>query len=185
MAPSSLQHHTERSHGILLPQVRGVDVGGGGPEIYKVLFPRILKLVECPVEGRPERAKPPGRLRDNFMYRHWKSKVSIMQEGTEPLPQCYKCGMHMPAANIFKHRKTDKCNKATERRTEQRDVEMAERCGEMEFSLEGGEGDERVENMKTFWYLGSPLYQTDGDWLTVWRNIMCTRSVLGRLGTLL
>ena len=58
-----------------------------------------------------------------------------MQEVPEPLPLRDQCGMHMPAANIFKHRKTDKCNKATERRIEQRDVEMAERCGEMEFSL--------------------------------------------------
>ena len=51
MAASSLQHHIERVHGILLPQVRSVDVGGGGLELYKVSFPRILKLVDCPVEG--------------------------------------------------------------------------------------------------------------------------------------
>ena len=36
----------ERSHGIVLPKVRGVDVGGGGPDILKVLFPRILNSVE-------------------------------------------------------------------------------------------------------------------------------------------
>ena len=72
MAASSLPHHMERSHGILMPQVRGVDVGGGGPEIYKVSFPRIIKSVECPVEGFLARAKPPGRLMENFMYRHWK-----------------------------------------------------------------------------------------------------------------
>ena len=51
MAASSLRHYTERSHGIVLPQVREVDVRGGGPEIYKVSLPRILKSVECPLEG--------------------------------------------------------------------------------------------------------------------------------------
>ena len=30
------KHHMERSHGIVLPQIRGVDVGEGGMETYKV-----------------------------------------------------------------------------------------------------------------------------------------------------
>ena len=41
-----------------------------------------------------------------------------------------------------------------ERRLRQRDVEMAARCGEMEFNLDGEEGDERVENVPTFQYMG-------------------------------
>ena len=54
---------------------------------------------------------------------------------------------------------------------------MAARCGEMEFNLDGEEGDEIVENVKTFQYLGRPLYQTDDDWTDVQRNIMRARSV--------
>ena len=42
----------------------------------------------------------------------------------------------MQAAILFKHRQLDKCNKSTERRLQRRDVERAERCGEMESSLE-------------------------------------------------
>ena len=49
MAACYLRHHTERTHGKLLTQVRGVDVGGGGLEVYMVSLPRILKLVDCPV----------------------------------------------------------------------------------------------------------------------------------------
>ena len=112
MTASSLRHHMEISHGIVLPHVRGVDVGGGGPEIYMVSFPRILKLVECPLEGFLERAKTPGILGEHFMYGHCKSKVAIMQEVPELLPRCDKFGMHMPAAMIFKHRQSDKCHKA-------------------------------------------------------------------------
>ena len=64
-------------------------------------------------------------------------------------------------------------------------MDMSERCGEMEFSLEGGERYERVEGVATFRYLGSPLYKTDDDWTAVQRNIIHARSVWWRLGTLL
>ena len=37
----------------------------------------------------------------------------------------------MPAARLFNHRQVDKCNKATERRLIQRDVEIAARCGDI------------------------------------------------------
>ena len=62
---------------------------------------------------------------------------------------------------------------------------MAARCGEMEFNLDGEEGDERVENVTTFRYLGQPLEQTDDDWTAVRRNIIRARSVWGMLVTLL
>ena len=51
----------------------------------------------------------------------------------------------------------DKCKKATERRIRRRDVEMAVWCWEMEFSLEGGGVDERVEDVATLMYLVRPL----------------------------
>ena len=120
-------------------------------------FLRILKSVECPVEGCPARENTLGRLRENFMCQHWKLKVAIMQEGPEHLLWCDQYGIHMPAATLFNHRHTDKCNKATNRRLRRRDVEMAETCGETEFSLEGEAGDERVDDVETFRYLPSPL----------------------------
>ena len=76
-----------------------------------------------------------------------------MHEGAEPLLRCNQCGMHIPEAKIFKHRQMDKYNKATKRILRWRDVEMASRCGEIEFSMEGGEGYERVENVTTFRYM--------------------------------
>ena len=89
----------------------------------------------------------------------------------------------MQADRLFKHWQPDKCHKLTEIRLRRRDVEMAVICGEMEFNLYGGEGDERVENIPTFQYMGQPLDQTDDDWPAVWQNIMRERSVWGKLGT--
>ena len=51
MTTSSLYHYMKRTHRRVLPHVRGMDVGGGGLDVYKVSLPRILKLVDCPVEG--------------------------------------------------------------------------------------------------------------------------------------
>ena len=81
----------------------------------------------------------------------------------------------MQAARLFKHHQLDKCHKLTERRLQQKDVETAARCGEMEFSIYGEEGDERVENVTTFRYLGRLLDQTDDDWPAMRGNIMCAR----------
>ena len=44
---------------------------------------------------------------------------------------------------------------------------MAARCGEMDFSLEGGEVYERVDGVVTFRYLGRSLEQTYDDWMDV------------------
>ena len=185
MAASSLQNQTERAHGKVLLQVRGMYVGGGGMEVYKVSFPCILKLVDCPVEGCPAKEKRPGMLREHFIFRHWESKVAILQEGPEPLLWYDQCGIHMQTARLFKHRQSAKCHKLTERRLLQRDVEMEARCGEMEFNLYGEEGDEIVDNVPTFRYLGRPLYQTDYYCPAVQRNIMRARPVWGRLGGLI
>ena len=119
------------------------------------------------MEGCLAKAKTRGRLREHLMFRHWKSKVAIFQEGPEPLPRCDQCGMHMQAARLFKHRRSEKCHKFTEIRIRQRDVEMAARCGEMEFNLDGEEGYQRVENVLNFQYLGRLLNQTDDDWPAV------------------
>ena len=74
------------------------------------------------------------------MYRNWKAEVVIIQEGLEPLPICNNCGMHMLVVRLTKQRRTAICEKATEIRLRSRNVEMSERCGEMEFILKGERG---------------------------------------------
>ena len=50
MEEYSLRHHMKRTHGIVLPQNQGIDVGGGVAETYVVHFTRVLKLVACLVD---------------------------------------------------------------------------------------------------------------------------------------
>ena len=66
-----------------------------------MLFQRILKSVGFPVDRCPSRANNLEILRENFMYRHWKSNVDIKQEVPELLLKCDQCGMHLPADRFF------------------------------------------------------------------------------------
>ena len=119
------------------------------------------------------------------MHRHWKSKVSIIREGQEPLPRCDHCGMHIPVAWMIKHRRKERCNKATEMWIRWRDVEMSEKCEDIYFSLYGREGLVLVELVTTFKYMRQPLDQTYDDCLSVRQNINQARRVCRRLGRLL
>ena len=62
---------------------------------------------------------------------------------------------------------------------------MAARCEEVKFIIDWEEGYKRVENVTTLCYLERLIDQTYDDWSAVRRNIIFTRSVWGRLGTLL
>ena len=64
-------------------------------------------------------------------------------------------------------------------------MDMAARCGNMEFIMYREEGYNMVEGVANFKYMGENLDQTDDNWPAVRQNIMCTRLVWGRLGKLL
>ena len=145
----------------------------------------VLKLVVRLLYGCPERDNNPGRIRENFMYRHWKLKVVILQKEPEPLKRCNHRGMHMPVACLVNHRYTDRCEKATGVRLRQRGGEMTERFGETKFRLCGRDWDAMVEGVSKFKDLGRPPDQMNDDWLVVQQNIKWVRRVWERLGEML
>ena len=77
---SLLCQHMEIFHGIVMPQTQGVDINGRVPQTYVVSFPWVLKSVVCPVDRCPAREHNPVRLKENFMYWHWKLKILILWE---------------------------------------------------------------------------------------------------------
>ena len=50
------------------------------------------------VEGLPERAHKPVRIRENSIYRHCKAKIAILKEVSDPFPRCDNCSMYIMAA---------------------------------------------------------------------------------------
>ena len=51
MAAYYICHHMYGTNRIVLNNTRGVDIGGGGLDIYVVYFPWVMKLVTGPVYG--------------------------------------------------------------------------------------------------------------------------------------
>ena len=106
MAASSLCHHMDLNHGIVMPYIQGVNVGRGGLDTYAVSFPQVLKSVVCPMYGCPARDHNLGKIRENFMYWHWKAEIAIVQEGPTPIMWCEHCGIHVPEARLWRHNRT-------------------------------------------------------------------------------
>ena len=137
VAASYLKAHMASSHGICFPHIRGVDEVGGGPTTYVVSFPKVLQEVRCPVPGFPVVAHITVRLREHFMFCHFRSQMAVFQEGKELLPCCDLCVMHIPEGGVIRHRKTARCNRNTQMRRRLWDVATAAKCLEATFSLTG------------------------------------------------
>ena len=85
---SYFKSHMARNHGISIPQTRWVDVIWGGLTTYVVSLPKVIQEVRCQVPGCPAVAHRAVRLQELFMYRHFISKMAVIQEGKELLPCC-------------------------------------------------------------------------------------------------
>ena len=119
------------------------------------------------------------------MFRHFWSRIAVVQEGKEPLPRCNLCGLHMPALRLIKHLQTTQYYQNMQMRWQRWDVEIAEKYTGATFSLTGEDGAECFEGVDSFKYLGRVLNRLDEDWPAVFRNIWRARQVWGRLGKLL
>ena len=69
-------------------------------------FARVLHEVKCPVPWILAVAHSAGRIQKHFMYRHFISKVAMVQEGKDPPPRCDLCRMYMPEGRLASHKKT-------------------------------------------------------------------------------
>ena len=134
-----LMAHMEKIHGICAPQTRGVDKVGGGATTYMVSFTRVFQEVKCPVTIFPVVDHSAGKIREHFMYHYFWSKVAVFQQGDKTLPRCDFCGMHMEVGRLIKHQRTASCDKNTHMQRQRRDVAIADRCSEENFSLIGEE----------------------------------------------
>ena len=72
--------------------------------------------------GCPAVEHSAGIFFEHFMFRHFISKVEVVQEGKETLPHCDLSVMHMPAGRLIRQRKTAMCDRNTQMRWRRWDV---------------------------------------------------------------
>ena len=120
-----LKAHMARNNGICVPQTRGVDEVGGGPTKCVVSSPKVLQEVICTVPGCPVLAHGADRFFKHFMFRHFISKVAIVQEGKETLPRCEMCRIHITEGRLIRHRRMERCDRNDQMRWRRRDVAVA------------------------------------------------------------
>ena len=153
VAASYLKSYMLRSHGICILQTRGVDEVGVGSTTYVLSSSKVIQEVRFPVPGCLAVAHSAGRLRKNFMFHQFISKVAVVQEDKDTLPCCDMCIMHMPAGRIIRHRRTAKCDMNTQMRWSQQDVAVTDKCSDAVFSLIGENELERIKGVECFNYL--------------------------------
>ena len=111
-----------------------------------------------------------GRMRENFMYRHFFARIAVVQEGREPMTRCDLCGMYMPAGRLLKHQRMKWCDQNTQMRWRRWDVVITSRHTEAYFSLTGEYNAECIYGVETFKYLGRMLYRSNKNWTEVLQN---------------
>ena len=108
--------------------MRRVDEVGGGTTTYVVSFPKVIQELRCLVPRFPAVAHSVGKLRERLMFRHFISKVAIVQEGKETLPRCEMCRIHITEGRLIRHRRMERCDRNDQMRWRRRDVEVAAKC---------------------------------------------------------
>ena len=91
----------------------------------------------------------------------------------------------MPVGRLLNSRRTAHCFKNIDIWIILRDVEVWSRCLEMELSFTREDGEDIIEGVALFKYLGRPLEQSDDDWSEVTGKTRKEHQVWGRLGVIL
>ena len=112
-------------------------------------------------------ATSPYNLRRHFAHRHPTDTLTILEEGSAPLPKCEHCGMHVTYLSLnMSHYNSAICRAVAAREHQQHAIKDARRAREVVFTVHGTQ----LEAVSEFQYLGHPFSSTDDDWPAVYRN---------------
>ena len=138
-----------------------VDHPGHQAQRYCVSFPKSSRKIRCPVDGCPGTATTPYNLRRHFAHRHPTDTLTILEEGSAPLPKCERCGMHVTYLSLnMSHYNSTVCRAGGARERQRCAIQDACRAREVVFTVHGTQ----LEAVSEFRYLGRPFSSMDDDW---------------------
>ena len=135
----------------------------------------------CPGTGCMFSTAKPYNMRQHFRDRHVKDIIHIIEEGTQPLPRCPKCGIFQKEVGE-KHQQTKVCQKfALRAEILQAYKQNQTMATEVKFKV----FDVEIEQVHEFKYLGRWVTDDDVDKLAIQRNFEKALRTWGRLHRLL
>ena len=137
LAAGSLAQHMRVQHGLTPDDGIGrADAPGCQPASYRMSFPKTVTKAACPVAGCPGTATSWSNLRRHFAHRHPDDTLTILEEGSTPLPKCERCGMHVPRQALSSgHLQSAGCRKGEARIRQCRALEDARQAKEVVLSI--------------------------------------------------
>ena len=116
------------------------------------------------------------------MHRHPNDLLCILEEGSNPLPKCELCGMHIPFTALNgNHRNTKACAIGARIRRQRNSIEDTRQAREVLFTACGVP----LESVSSFKYLGRILTSTDDDWPALYKNLAKARKRWGMVSRVL
>jgi uncharacterized protein YifN (PemK superfamily) len=117
----------------------------------------------CPVPNCPGRATTCHNMRRHFAEFHPRVTLIIEEEG--PLPRCTECKMFV--SNAMTHKETELCKNLQKRRANEEAVKQNAMDNQVEIKI----GEEVIEKVDTFLYLGRWMTVDDSDEVATINNI--------------
>eukprot|EP00797_Seminavis_robusta_P003406 Sro1211_g252850.1 Reverse transcriptase (RNA-dependent DNA polymerase) (1066) ;mRNA; f:30706-34100 len=159
------QHHIETLPAAPLPQ-------HPEPQQYTMKWPKANRKCPCPVMDCPGILSSYAGLRIHFMRKHPQDTICIRDEGSQPLPRCRLCGMHVTyqALNTT-HPSSHLCIEGQQRKLRRQNLEAVRKSREVVFTAL----NQPIETVTSFRYLGRILSANNNDWPAVHKNIIKAR----------
>ena len=115
-----------------------VDHPGHQAQLYRISFPKSSHKIRCPVDGCPGMATTPYNLRRHFAHRHPTDTLTILEEGSAPLPKCEHCGMHVTYLSLnTSHYNLTVCQAGAAREQQRFTIQDARHAREVVFTVHG------------------------------------------------
>ena len=121
-------------------------------------------------------------MRKHFRDRHPNDLVIIPEEGSEPFPQCDRCGLQVsPHAVRMGHLGSAMCLQGQQLRRRRRAARLAHEARSVTFTVNGVQ----LRKVDQFKYLGRPLSFRDSDMPAMYKNLGKARKMWAKLAKLL
>jgi hypothetical protein len=183
LAAESLRSHLETQHDIFRSFALNRDiVVARTPEVYRATESPATSLYFCPVAQCGGQSGTRFNLRRHFLMRHPQDLVCIPIEGSQPLPQCKRCGLQTPVEDLNGgHHRTELCQRGWERKRQHAAAVRSQEALERSFTAYG----EELERVEVFKYLGWLIAYDDADTQAMRSNLRKARGCWARVSRVL